>query len=112
LRLIWNNVDGIFGALVKFLLLTGARRSAAAKMTWAELDGLDWVLPASRNKVKQDLVRPPVPSSPRVIKTSFMISPPWDAQDIPSGAGANRKNPLALMRALTPPDPSLQHHVD
>jgi integrase len=27
-------------------------------MTWAELDGTDWVLPASRNKVKIDLVRP------------------------------------------------------
>jgi integrase len=27
-------------------------------MVWAELDGTDWVLPAARNKVKTDLVRP------------------------------------------------------
>jgi integrase len=27
-------------------------------MTWQELDGADWTLPASRNKTKVDLVRP------------------------------------------------------
>jgi integrase len=27
-------------------------------MTWAEIDGSDWVLPAARNKTKVDLVRP------------------------------------------------------
>jgi integrase len=47
-----------FAAFVRFLLLTGARRSEAAGLTWAEIDGADWLLPASRNKVKVDLVRP------------------------------------------------------
>ena len=27
-------------------------------MVWAELDGSDWTLPASRNKTKTDLLRP------------------------------------------------------
>jgi integrase len=27
-------------------------------MTWAEIDGADWTLPAARNKTKVDLVRP------------------------------------------------------
>jgi hypothetical protein len=27
-------------------------------MTWAEIDGGDWTLPAARNKTKVDLVRP------------------------------------------------------
>jgi integrase len=61
LRAVWaaaRAAHGPFGVLVRFLLLTAARRDEAARMTWAELDGADWVLPASRNKVKIDLVRP------------------------------------------------------
>jgi hypothetical protein len=60
-RAIWaaaNAMDGPFGAFVKFLLLTSARRNEAACMVWSELAGTDWVLPASRNKTKQDLCRP------------------------------------------------------
>jgi integrase len=49
---------GPFGIFVKFLLLTGARRAEAAEMTWSELSGPDWTLPAARNKIKVDLIRP------------------------------------------------------
>jgi integrase len=61
LRRVWRAAEatpGPFGALVKFLLLTAARRNEAARMTWSELTGLDWTLPEARNKVKEDLVRP------------------------------------------------------
>jgi integrase len=58
LRAIWRTDGGMFGRLVRFLLLTAARRSEAAEMTWAEIDGADWTLPAARNKVRVDLVRP------------------------------------------------------
>jgi integrase len=59
IRTIWNSKEsGAFSALLRFLLLTGARRAEAARMTWEELDGGNWTLPASRNKTKQDLVRP------------------------------------------------------
>jgi integrase len=58
LRRVWTAATGPFGAFVRFLLTTSARRNEAAHMTWAELDGTDWVLPASRNKTKVDLVRP------------------------------------------------------
>lgn len=61
LRAIWQAADGStgpFGAFVKFLLLTGARRAEAAQMTWAEVSGPDWTLPAARNKVKVELIRP------------------------------------------------------
>jgi len=44
--------------MVKFILLTAARRSEASGMAWAEIDGADWTLPAGRNKTKVDLVRP------------------------------------------------------
>jgi integrase len=45
-------------SLVQFLLLTGCRRSEALGMTWRELVNGDWLLPASRNKTKVELVRP------------------------------------------------------
>jgi integrase len=47
-----------FHALLRFLLLTGARRNEARLLTWAEIDGTDWKLPASRNKTRIDLTRP------------------------------------------------------
>jgi integrase len=58
LRKIWATNNEMFGAYVRFLLLTAARRNEAAKMTWAELTGSDWTLPAARNKTGVDLVRP------------------------------------------------------
>jgi integrase len=61
LRRVWRAAEvgeGPFDRLVQFLLLTAGRRGEAAAMTWQELDGADWTLPASRNKTKVDLVRP------------------------------------------------------
>jgi integrase len=61
LRAIWKAADateGPFGRYVQFLLLTAARRNEARVMTRGELLGADWTLPANRNKVKLDLVRP------------------------------------------------------
>ena len=63
LRTVWRATEGNrwpFGSLVRFLLLTAARRSEAQEMRWAELYGEagDWVLPVSRNKVRRGLVRP------------------------------------------------------
>jgi integrase len=58
LRKIWVANYGVFGSFVRFLLLTAARRSEVAGMTWAELQGSDWTLPARRNKTGLDLVRP------------------------------------------------------
>jgi integrase len=57
LRKLWG-ADGVYGALVRFILLTSARRGEASEMVWSELAGSDWTLPASRNKTKLDLVRP------------------------------------------------------
>jgi integrase len=42
----------------QFLLLTAARRDEAASMQWKEVEGNDWTLPAIRNKVKVDFIRP------------------------------------------------------
>jgi integrase len=62
LRALWRAAEKAehqpFGALVQFILLTGARRAEAAEMSWSEIEHADWTLPASRNKTKVDLVRP------------------------------------------------------
>jgi integrase len=58
LRKVWATNGGIFSQYVRFLLLTAARRNEVSEMTWAELQGSDWTLPAARNKTKVDLVRP------------------------------------------------------
>jgi integrase len=64
LRTIWKATEPSekepqpFYALIRFLLLTGARRNEANRLPWAEIVGTDWALPAARNKVKTDLTRP------------------------------------------------------
>jgi integrase len=60
LHKVWQTAKGcgVFGFYLRFLLLTAARRSEVAGMTWAEINGGDWTLPAARNKTKLDLVRP------------------------------------------------------
>jgi integrase len=61
LRRVWQAADAggkPFDSLIQFLLATGARRTEAAGMRWDELSGADWILPAARNKTKQELVRP------------------------------------------------------
>jgi integrase len=60
LRKVWRTAqaNGVFGALVRFILLTAARRDEAAKMQSSEIVDGDWTLPASRNKTKVELVRP------------------------------------------------------
>jgi integrase len=60
LRAVWKAAGdaALFGSMVKFILLTAARRDEAAKMKLTEVDGADWTLPAARNKTKLDLIRP------------------------------------------------------
>jgi integrase len=71
LRAVWAAADanGPFGAFVRFLLLTGARRTEAAAMAWDEVPDTDWILPPHRNKVKLELVRPLSKAALDVLKT-------------------------------------------
>jgi hypothetical protein len=61
LRAVWKGAEAAavpFGAFVRFLLLTGARRAEAAGIARDEVKDGVWLLPAARNKVKQDFARP------------------------------------------------------
>jgi integrase len=62
-----------FPALVRFLLLTGARRCEASEMRWEEVKDGDWLLPASRNKTKSDLLRPLSRAAVAVLKAQPRI---------------------------------------
>jgi len=62
LRAVWKTAAARadpFANLIRFLLLTSARKSEASSLMWEEVDGNgNWTLPAIRNKTKVDLVRP------------------------------------------------------
>jgi len=63
LRKIWlatepDQAANPYHALVRLLLLTGARRNEARLLPWSEIGGTDWKLPAARNKTKLELIRP------------------------------------------------------
>ena len=61
LRKVWHAAGEfpVYGALIKFLLLSAARRAEAAEMTESELDAEGtWELPAVRSKTGEPIVRP------------------------------------------------------
>jgi integrase len=71
LRAIWQATEGRqpFHALVRFLLLTGARRNEARYLSRCEVDSAVWTLPPARNKTKVELVRPLSRAAQRVLET-------------------------------------------
>jgi integrase len=108
LQAIWRAAEanpGPFGTFVQFLLLTGARRTEAAAMTWGELSGSNWTLPAARNKVKVDLIRPLsspalaiMAKLPRVGKRGFVFS---SGADRPLGGFSRFKGRLDAASGVT-----------
>jgi integrase len=61
LRAVWRAAEvfpGVYGNLVRFLLLTATRRGEAARMTCQELAVNDWIIPAERMKARQEHVIP------------------------------------------------------
>jgi integrase len=69
IRALWKATAGAkpFLALIRFLLLTGARLTEARRMTRSEVTNGDWLLPAERNKVKLELVRPLSPQAKAIL---------------------------------------------
>jgi integrase len=60
IRAIWPvaEANGVFGAVVRLLLLTGQRRGDVYGMTWGELDKDVWTIPARRYKTGRAHVVP------------------------------------------------------
>jgi integrase len=61
LRAVWRAAEGLqspFGWLVRYILLTMARRNEAARMSRSEVIGSDWTIPGKRHKSKRDFLLP------------------------------------------------------
>jgi integrase len=50
LKTIWPFLRGAHGNVIKWLLWTGCRLNEAAGMTWGEINGDHWTIPAARSK--------------------------------------------------------------
>src|SRR5262249_38734194 len=80
IRRVWSaTADGsTFSQIVRFLLLTGARRNEVAGMSWREIDGDLWTLPASRSKTKADVARPLSKAALAIIEAQPHVADcPW-----------------------------------
>jgi integrase len=75
IRAVWAATDepGPFPALVRFLLLTGARLQEAARLPHAEITNSDWLLPAERCKTKRELLRPLSPEAKEILNSQPVV---------------------------------------
>jgi integrase len=67
IRTLWAGAEDVFGRYLRFLLLTAVRRSEAASMMRAELDGAVWTIPAERMKSKVEHVVPLSPTALAIV---------------------------------------------
>lgn len=84
IKMLWQATEdgGPIASILRFLLLTGCRRSEGARLRWDELNGREWLLPAARHKNKHtDLLRPLsdaalaiVQAQPRIDNSLFVFS--------------------------------------
>jgi integrase len=71
-RRVWKACDlagAPYGAFLRFLLVTGVRRSEAANMTRGEIDGDVWVVPARRQKSGVEHAVPLSPLAKAILDT-------------------------------------------
>jgi len=54
IRAVWKQAEanGVFGALIRLLLLTGQRRSKVAAMKWEHIEGNTWHIPNGNKRLK------------------------------------------------------------
>lgn len=50
LKAVWPHLRGAHGQIMKWLMWTGCRLNEAAGMTWCEIEGNTWTIPAGRSK--------------------------------------------------------------
>jgi integrase len=79
LRRIWNaatEIGGDYSAVIRLLILTGARRAEVGDMTWPEinLDAGTWTIPAERSKNHRQHVLPVMPMMRQIIDTVLRMA--------------------------------------
>jgi len=75
LRKVWKAAEasGVFGRLIRFILLTATRRNEAAMMKRSEVKGEDWIIPAERYKTKLDHLIPLSAATQRLLEGDSLI---------------------------------------
>lgn len=73
LAAIWPHLVGMHGCVIKWLLWTGCRLNEAAGMTWEEISGDTWTIPASRSKNGRSRVVP-LPKQALELLRGFQLS--------------------------------------
>lgn len=63
-----DTLDEPFGPLLRLLLLTGQRRDEVTRLTWGELNGDTWTIPAARTKNGRPHVVPLAPAARETIE--------------------------------------------
>jgi integrase len=61
LRAVWHAAEAFaspWGQFIRFLLLTAARRTEVAGMTWSEISNGNWTIPRERNKTNTETTLP------------------------------------------------------
>src|SRR5262245_41696902 len=61
IRAVWNtavNHPAPWGQFIRLLMLTAARRTEVAEMTWSEISNGNWTIPAARYKTDTDVTLP------------------------------------------------------
>jgi integrase len=74
LKNVWQAADGLeqpYGAFIKLLILTGARRNEVAEMRWQEIDlaAKLWTLPKERSKNEREHTVPLSDSAVEILKS-------------------------------------------
>jgi integrase len=104
LRRLWAaTADGQpFSNLIRFLLLTTARRGEAAGMRWDEVDATGvWTLPASRSKTKIEVVRPLSRAAQAVLAAQPRSDLPWVFTTTGTGPFTSFSEPKARLDAAS-----------
>jgi len=95
IKAVWRAAEaaGIFGAVVRFLLLTGQRRGDVRGMVWSELDKDVWTIPAERYKTGRAHSIPLSKAALAIVaeqpRTGSLIFPGKGGRQL--GEGSNRK---------------------
>lgn len=77
IRKIWTATEdgGCYEAFIRFLLLTGCRRTEAAAITFEEIKDGVWTLPASRSKTGTEIIRPLSKTALEIIESMPRLGP-------------------------------------
>jgi integrase len=95
---IWPHLKGCHGQVMKWLLWTACRLNEATGMTWSEIEGSKWTIPAARSKSKRDRVIPLPPQAMSLLRSIDEGNP--GALVFPSQRGAMLGNWDRFTKAL------------